>query len=90
MIEQGGEFWCVARRLDQRQGHGDRTLSAGTDAGERQVGADRHCLNQAVALAILRHQHQAPGDALGDAEAGDVGAFEQDASAGGRQVLPGR
>ena len=52
------------------------------EASERLL-ADGHGLHQPVALAVLRHEDEAGGDALGDGEARDVAAVEEDAAAGG-------
>ena len=59
----------------------EQTLGHFGDAGERQILADRHRLDETVALAIFRHQHKALLDTLCDGEAGNVLPFEENASA---------
>ena len=65
---------------------GEEAAGEGADRGEREVLADGHRLHQAVALAVLGDEDEAGGDALGDREAGDVAAVQQDAAAGGLQA----
>ena len=60
------------RAVDQRLlalARGEEAAGEGADAGEREVLADGHRLHEAVALAVLGDEHEAGGDALGDAEA---------------------
>jgi hypothetical protein len=90
----GGLDMNIADRIvDQRllaPARQQQTANESGDAGQRQVGADRHCLHESVALAILGRKRQTGGDPIGDAQARNVGAFEPYAAASQRHATRDR